>query len=102
VKRQRWIIIGTLLRGWYLKLPGCGIPNGLFLAWRGRESWCQPCEFVNWGELSWALRRRLAIAGLRAVEIERRQFTGSWERIWVKVERLERQAADRPKNEYEI
>lgn len=64
MRARRVITIGEVKPGWFVLTGSCGFPGGFFMAWRGNVSWCQPCEFVHWRHLVWAIGRRLELAGL--------------------------------------
>lgn len=64
----RQIVIGQVERK-YVQIRNAGYPGGLSMRWTGRVDWCQPCEFLNWNGLLWAIHHRLGLAGLEPVWI---------------------------------
>lgn len=82
--------MGQVLPGWFVFGWGWGTPNGFLMSWKGKVSWCQPSEFRDERGLRWAIRRRLELAGLEALEIQREpsEPNEGWERVKVLVKRL--------------
>lgn len=87
------IKVGQVRLGWYILRMTSG-RIGLLMEWKGKVDVFQPSEFMDWGELIWAVRRRCAQAGLRASGI-RCEWPGERDRkgsrvtgIWAEVSRL--------------
>jgi hypothetical protein len=64
----RWITIGTFWQH-FVFIRGSGFPDAIEIHWRGRFHVFQPWQFLNWEQVTWAVRRRLELSGLRLVSI---------------------------------
>ncbi len=69
MKRSRWICIGKIFDRHFVRIVNCGFPGGFFMDWRGRVDWCQPFEFITFGQLVRHVRMRLKMARLELVAI---------------------------------
>lgn len=67
---RRWVTIGEV-RVQFITVRNWGV-QGFSMRWRGRVAWCQPCEFLDWPLLLWAVRNRLRLAGLDTLAIASR------------------------------
>jgi len=67
--RSRWITIGRIEVGRYIKRVNCGFPGGMRMYWHGRIRFAQSFDFLNWAELLTAVRHRVRQARLEPVAI---------------------------------
>jgi hypothetical protein len=68
------------------------VGRGWWLNWRGRCDWCQPNEFENMESVEWAVRRRLAIAGLELLALASRPPRNEYQGLWALVKRCKKYA----------
>jgi hypothetical protein len=89
--RTRWIKIGSLKSAvaLYGRQFGGG-RRGWWLNWKGPCDWCQPSEFENMDGVEWAVRRRLALAGLEPLALASRPPRREYQALWVLVQRCKK------------
>jgi hypothetical protein len=61
----RWIVMGRLTAGHYVRRGNGGFPNGYLMTWHGRTTPGTPWEFLNWLEVERTVYRRLQLRGLK-------------------------------------
>jgi hypothetical protein len=66
---SRWIVIGEARRK-FVVIGNAGFPDGYEMDWRGRTAWCQQWKFIRLEHLESAVRHRVAMADLVALEIK--------------------------------
>jgi hypothetical protein len=85
---ERWIIIAAAKPLSYVRVGNAGFRTpGFWLNWRGKRDWCQPHEFLNWADAVAAIEARLALAGLRLVNLVL-DWRGEFKLVRVAVQRL--------------
>lgn len=96
--KTRWIVIGFVRSNWFVIMRNCGFPGGFYLHWKGRMNPFQPDEFLSWEQVLWAVRRRLGMARLEMVGVEK-ESAGYWEKLRVEVRREKEPRMDTNKHE---